>query len=195
MAGSGLDPVQFDAVADVAFSTVDPSVVFVVDGDGGMNNRLVALAIQTGDVRYHVGSTAGSGPDEFSVPHSIAYEPQFDRLWIADRSNNRTEVLFASDGSYVGELTCMRPGTAWGVRIDAARGVLAIADGALGRILIVALNGKDRFDVGNCTLLQTIPVPPADAHAHEMAIDPITGDLYVAFVGVPTFVQRYIRSG
>ena len=40
-AGSGLAPLQFDQVADLAISS--SGEIFIVDGDGGMNNRLIKL--------------------------------------------------------------------------------------------------------------------------------------------------------
>ena len=39
--GNGTSPLQFDQVADVAIS--DQGEMYIVDGDGGMNNRLLKL--------------------------------------------------------------------------------------------------------------------------------------------------------
>lgn len=41
VSGTGLHPLQFDAVADVSFGT--DKVIFVSDGDGGVNNRVLKL--------------------------------------------------------------------------------------------------------------------------------------------------------
>lgn len=58
----------------------------------------------------------GSGRAEFSSPHSVAVD-HLGRVWVADRGNNRTQV-FSEKFEWLGEWTCMRPGTPWGVRLS-----------------------------------------------------------------------------
>jgi hypothetical protein len=59
--GGGLAPIQFSVPADVAL--VPPSTVVVADGDGGFNNRVVALDEGTGTVLWSTGGN-GTGPGE-----------------------------------------------------------------------------------------------------------------------------------
>lgn len=124
-AGTGLNPVQFGAVADVAGDPDVPEYIYVVDGDGGPNNRLLKLNVVSGQVEWHVGGPApGAGRGAFDVPHSVALQPATAgaaaRLWVADRSNNRTVALSLA-GEWLGQWNCTRPGMPWGVRVDAAR--------------------------------------------------------------------------
>jgi DNA-binding beta-propeller fold protein YncE len=49
--------------------------------------------------------TPGSGPGQFHLPHSIAYDDE-GKLYVADRANKRIQ-LFTPDGEYLGEWTGM----------------------------------------------------------------------------------------
>lgn len=185
-------------VADVAFATGDDSMFYVVDGDGGPNNRLVAVDWATGKALWHVGGSPSSAPGLFDVPHSVAYDARRQALWIADRSNNRTQVLSAKDGSFMFEWTCFVPGgQPWAVRVDNARDSVIVADGTTGNVYIFddsASSAASDLAAASaappCTPAQTIPVPPAASHLHEMAVDEATGDVYIAQVGVPTGLVR-----
>jgi DNA-binding beta-propeller fold protein YncE len=49
--------------------------------------------------------TPGSGPGQFHLPHSIAYDDS-GKLYVADRSNKRIQ-MFTPEGQYLGEWTGM----------------------------------------------------------------------------------------
>jgi hypothetical protein len=81
VAGSGIDPIQFGSVADVAlgvagFGPFDGSV-WVSDGDGGINNRVVRLNTTT--TGGGVGATGGDNGDAASSLANMAGAP----LWVA----------------------------------------------------------------------------------------------------------------
>jgi hypothetical protein len=63
---------------------------YVVDGDGGMNNRM--LKIDTaGSVVAVSGNSNGTEPGQFNVPHNIVMDGM-SRLWVADRANKRIQA-------------------------------------------------------------------------------------------------------
>jgi DNA-binding beta-propeller fold protein YncE len=179
----------------MAFVGGDETQFYVVDGDGGPNNRLVAVEWSTGKVLWHVGGVPSSAPGLFDVPHSIAYDSKRNALWVADRSNNRTQVLSVKDGSFLFEWACFVPGgQPWGVRVDNARGSIIVADGTMGNVYIFDDSTTAADAAPSCNPAQTIPVPPAASHLHEMAVDEATGDVYIAQVGVPTGLVRIKAS-
>ena len=190
--GAGTNPMQFSSPADAALTS--RGVLLVSDGDGGSNNRVSALSREKktyGSMLWTVGS-AGTGPTDFSSPHSIAYLAGVDMAIVADRGNSRIKFLAASTGEMLGEwdsIECFNaqptsPGTAWGVRVDSARGRLFVADGALGTIYVLSVSGGTGWSsnsVPSCdgALLDTLSAPTIDSKPHEMAVDEMTGDLYV----------------
>ena len=71
--------------------------------DGYRNSRVHRF---TGDGRLVTSwGTPGSGPGQFHLPHSIAYDDD-GKLYVADRANKRIQ-LFTPDGDYLGEWTGM----------------------------------------------------------------------------------------
>jgi DNA-binding beta-propeller fold protein YncE len=69
----------------------------------------------------------GSGPGEFKTPHALAFDSQ-GRLFVADRGNNRVQIL-DSKGNFVAEWRQFgRPSD---VHID-ERGILYVADSESG---------------------------------------------------------------
>lgn len=101
--GTGLDPVQFDKVTDVAWNAAGQ--LLVTDGDvGGLNNRVLRLDA-AGRVLAHwsaPGDRPGNGPGEFNLPHAAVVD-RCDRLWVADALNHRVQVIDAT-GRPVGSL-------------------------------------------------------------------------------------------
>jgi sugar lactone lactonase YvrE len=95
---SGSGPDLFDQPTDVV---VAPSGdVFVTDSHrGGKNNRVVKFT-KAGTFVKEWGRK-GSGPGEFSEPHSIAMDSR-GRLFVGDRENNRIQI-FDQDGRYIAE--------------------------------------------------------------------------------------------
>jgi len=177
------------AVADVAVIPGNTSQFFVVDGDGGPNNRLLAMDWSSGRVVWHRGSAASSAPGSFDVPHSIAYDSGRHALWVADRSNNRTQVFSAHDGSLLFEWSCFEEGSQpWAIRIDNRRGAILVADGTLGKLYVFAYPVPAASAAGPppCKPVQVLDLPPAASKLHEMAVDEVTGAVFIAQVGSPT---------
>jgi DNA-binding beta-propeller fold protein YncE len=190
-AGSGIDPVQFSEPADIAIGF--NNYIMVSDGDGGINNRVLALDSGTLQVVYGIGGN-GTGPGQFSSPHSIAYEERFNRFWVADRGNNRLQAFLAESGIWIGEWTCVLPGQPWGVRIDNVRNKMFVADGLNGALYALQMNyGPSRYQLGECQLLQNITVGTANT-PHELDVDENTGDVYLAGVGTVPTIQRYYNA-
>jgi DNA-binding beta-propeller fold protein YncE len=179
--GGGLSPVQFSAPADLY---CDPSAVYISDGDGGINNRVLKLSgSNLESVLFHIGGL-GTGPGQFNTPHSIAYDSVTSTIWVADRGNKRLQQFDGETGAYINEwASCFSPGIPWGVRIYEAARVMFVADGASDNVYVLSMAGA------SCTLIQTIPFAN-NTEPHEMDVDQRTGDLYVAGVGaIPTMAK------
>ncbi len=177
-------------VADVATDPRNASRFFVVDGDGGPNNRLLALDWASGRVLWSRGGAPTAKPGGFDVPHSVAWDAGRQAVWVADRSNNRTQVLSARDGSFLFEWSCFLPGSQpWSVRIDSVRGTVLVADGTAGYLYVMPLPSADDPNPA-CRVSQALPLPPAAAKLHEMAVDETTGAIYIAQVGDPTALLK-----
>ena len=95
---SGSGPDLFDQPTDVVVAANGD--IFVTDSHrGGKNNRVVKF---TGDGTFIMEwGRKGSGPAEFSEPHTIAMDSQ-GRLFVGDRENNRIQI-FDQDGHYLDE--------------------------------------------------------------------------------------------
>jgi hypothetical protein len=62
----------------------------VVDGDGGMNNRLLKIGAD-GQVQAVTSNMNSTLPGQFDIPHNIVMD-DMRRLWVADRANKRIQV-------------------------------------------------------------------------------------------------------
>jgi len=185
-------PLHFGNVADV---TSDGSNIYISDGDGGVNDRVVKLDSDL-NVVWTVGlNTTGSRPGEFASPHSIAWNNGY--LYVADRENNRTQI-FTDKAAFVAELkgkstgSC-EPQTPWSVRVDRKNNLLFVIDSffqpgpaAQGRLLV--------FDMQNftCNIVSGIPIGFSTSEAHLMTYDEGSMSIYVAFIAGAPFVQRYV---
>ncbi len=113
--GSGLNPVQFDKVTDIAFDSL--GYLWVTDGDiNGMNNRVLQIDPITQDVLQvwsAPNNNDGNQPKEFHLPHSISID-EYDRVWIADALNCRVQVI-KTDGTFLQELNCFGTDGVYGV--------------------------------------------------------------------------------
>ena len=202
--GSGTSPPQYSHVADAA--PRKGGGLLIADGDGGANNRVALLspdASAPGGAHWVWGvGGEGTGLGQFQSPHSVALQAGTDTAWVADRGNNRLQALDASTGAVRGvwDSACLAGGQPWGVRLDEKRARMLVADGLNGRVFVLNLtdagSGAGNAPLGACspaTLLQTldigVPLKP-----HELAIDDLNGDLYVACVGTPTWVLKYAAA-
>jgi sugar lactone lactonase YvrE len=97
----GLDGAHFQSPSDVI--TAPNGDIFVADGHGaiagtvpdGLQMRIVKFD-KTGKFIAAWGGVAGAGPAQFNTPHALALDGK-GRLYVADRSNNRIQIL-SQDG-------------------------------------------------------------------------------------------------
>ncbi|MDB5142917.1 MAG: hypothetical protein JWQ66_1630 [Mucilaginibacter sp.] len=113
--GTGIDPVQFDKVTNVAFDS--EGMMWVTDGDiNGLNNRVLQINPVTREVLQvwcAPGDVPGNGPGQFNLPHAVDIDA-FDRVWIADALNNRIQVL-TTGGTFLQQLDCFATDGVYGV--------------------------------------------------------------------------------
>ena len=215
--GSDITPfLQYGNVADGDFDGAR-GIAYVADGDGGVNNRIVAL-----DATKHIndpeallwvaGNGAQSPPDpHFSSPHSVCFHRRTRSLFVADREMNRTQVLDASTGEVLGEWTCPslgHAGKAWGVRSSFPGDdlvFLAVADSPeTGRDQWVHVLDGSQMSAGKpgaCHVLQSIQIPTKlCVTPHEVGVDMDNGDMYLACVtanatqGNPKGLMKFSRT-
>jgi sugar lactone lactonase YvrE len=96
VAGDG--PNTFNAPSDIAIA--ENGDIFVADGHGGATNARVVKFSKDGKFIKAWG-TKGSGPGEFNIPHTIAFDSR-GRVFIGDRGNNRIQI-FDQDGKFLEE--------------------------------------------------------------------------------------------
>jgi sugar lactone lactonase YvrE len=96
IAGDG--PNTFNAPSDVAVA--ENGDIFVADGHGGATNARVVKFSKDGTFIKAWG-TKGSGPGEFNIPHTIAFDSR-GRVFVGDRGNNRIQI-FDQDGKFLDE--------------------------------------------------------------------------------------------
>src|SRR5438093_11382958 len=75
--------------------------IFVTDGHG-KNDRVLKFS-KDGKLIKTWGHH-GSGPGEFDQPHDISIGGTQNRIYIADRSNNRVQI-FDQDGNFIAAWT------------------------------------------------------------------------------------------
>jgi DNA-binding beta-propeller fold protein YncE len=93
---SGSGPDLFDQPTDVVVAPNGD--IFITDSHrNGLNNRVVKFTAAGKYVREW--GRKGSGPGEFSEPHTIAMDSR-GRLFVGDRENNRIQI-FDQDGRYL----------------------------------------------------------------------------------------------
>jgi hypothetical protein len=174
-----LYPLQFGSVADITSDS--NGNIYISDGDGGVNDRVVKL---NRDLRleWSVGlNSTGPGPSQFSSPHSLAYQARFDRLFVADRGNNRTQVFNASTGDFLGEWRgageC-EPLTPWCVRVDEKNQLLFLIDSGFGtgpllqgRLLVFDISQEFDLAFPKCTLVTGEGPPPTHKHESQLMME------------------------
>ncbi len=150
---------MFRQVTDVAWDGAGDTFI----SDGYINSR-VAKVDKNGDWIKQWGEP-GSGPGQFSTPHSIATDAQ-GNVYVADRGNRRIQV-FDGDGKFLRQITIdvpapadahaaignkptatttgtiQAPGAPWAVCITPGPNqVLYSSDAFPGRIYKLSLDGK-----------------------------------------------------
>jgi hypothetical protein len=204
--GTGLNPVQFDEVTDIAWDAMGNSLIS--DGDlNGLNNRLLKLD-SSGKVLISwsaPGDEPGSGPLQFNLPHALLVD-RCDRVWIADALNHRVQVM-DSDGTYRGELTSF-----------GNLGVYALALGASASsqpatVLFVGASPTTGAGTGTVYLFAApmdcahpnitnqapfasfnVPIPSSTSTTllHSLTVDPQTWDVYLSVLGGNLPPQKWV---
>lgn len=204
--GTGLDPVQFDKVTDIAFGPED--IRFITDGDlDGLNNRTLTL----GPAQKVLADWSapdnqpGSGPKEFDLPHDVEVD-DCQRVWVVDALNHRVQVITA-EGEFLGQLACFGETPAYGLALvrlsqqltrvwittnstGASSGMVSIFDipSACGAPPVLECDSLvASFEV-------TLPTTGETSLLHSIAVDPATQDVYLALLGGTLPPQRWIRQ-
>uniref|UniRef100_A0A8C5WF73 Peptidylamidoglycolate lyase n=1 Tax=Leptobrachium leishanense TaxID=445787 RepID=A0A8C5WF73_9ANUR len=160
-AGTSLTPLQFDQPAEIFVEKNGD--LYIADGDGGLNNRVLKLTDQFW-LEWTLGGN-GTNPGQFYIPHSVAVD-DVGRVWVADRGNKRIQVFdktsgeplglwstcFTDDGPYsvrygsplsgiVHEQKAGDPGT-WSPKTEITGNVLAFHEPWLEKVLCRAVLSK-----------------------------------------------------
>ena len=173
--------VRFNMPTDLAFLSDGSFVV----SDGYVNSRVVKFTPQ--GVVAGVWGTKGNRPLQFNVPHSVAVDDR-DRIYVADRENDRIQVL-DSEGQFLAEWTDVdRP-----ITVRYAAGSLFVlsnldADRGVVRRLDVDGNLIDSFPTKPTGTTEDYEWP------HGMAVTADGSDVYVGFTLTGRRVQRYRES-
>lgn len=144
--------------------------IYVSDGYG---NARVHKFSPDGNLLLSWG-TPGSGPGQFRIPHFIWVDKQ-DRVWVADRENNRIQI-FNAQGEFLDQWTdLIRPSD---ICID-DEGIVYVAETGL-RVSIFSPEGKlmarwgNEHDKESALFIAT----------HNIRVDS-RGDIYVGEVPMP----------
>ena len=172
--------------------------IFVSEGHGGDVSRIVKLS-KDGTLIKSIGRK-GTGRVEFDQPHGLAMDSQ-GRLFVADRSNNRIQILDQNGGFIAEWKQFSRPS---GLYID-RHDVLYVADSESGDA-----EGKYGYNPGwkrgirigsarDGSVAAFIPDPKPNPNgagstsaAEGVAAD-VDGVVYGAEVG-PRGIKRYVKK-
>jgi len=173
--------VRFNMPTDVAFLSDGSFVV----SDGYVNSRVVKFDPRGKPIA--TWGTKGSKPLQFHTPHSIAIDGQ-DRIYVADRGNNRIQVLTAR-GEFV---------TAW-TNVDCPVTVRFAADHLFVLSNLEADKGIVRCLDPDGRIVDSFRTkPPGDPGdfewPHGLAVTPDGTDVYVGFTLTGRRIQRYRRA-
>jgi DNA-binding beta-propeller fold protein YncE len=173
----------FNRPAGVALSSSGD--IYVSDGYG---NARVHRFSHDGTLLFSWGEP-GDGPGQFRIPHSIWVDRQ-DRVWVADRENNRIQI-FTGQGEFLSQWTDLKRPT--DIFIDDEETVYVSELGL--RVSIFTIDGKLLARWGSDEQDKETAVFLAP---HAIAVDS-QGDLYVGevckrYAGVdrgPRTVQKF----
>lgn len=166
--------------------------IYVAEGHGGDNARIVVFD-KSGKYRREFGKK-GTGPGEFDQPHGLAFDDK-ERLFVADRSNDRVQIL-DKNGTFIEEWRQFsRPS---GVYIR--DGMIYVADSESGSIEPGRKDWPRGIRIGSLAegkVTAFIPDPRPDAKgtsaAEGVAAD-AAGNIYGAEVG-PRALKKYVKGG
>ncbi|MGH9141577.1 MAG: 6-bladed beta-propeller, partial [Vicinamibacterales bacterium] len=164
--------------------------IFVSEGHGAGNDRLFKFS-KKGDL-VKVWGRKGAGPNEFDQPHALAMDSR-GRLFVADRANNRIQIL-DQDGNFLEEWRQFsRPSGLYIDRLD----TLYVADSeSMSRNHPGWRRGIRIGSAKDGSVREFIPDPDVRAittsGAEGVAVD-LDGNVYGAEVG-PKSVKKYVRK-
>ena len=163
---------------------------FVSEGHGGANSRILKFT-KDGKLIKTIGRK-GSGPGEFDAPHGLAIDSK-GRLFVADRGNNRVQIL-DQDGKFIDQWPQFSRPSGIAIRND----VLYTADSESGSVNPGHKEWKRGIRVGNVSdgkVTAFIPDPNENATgtsaAEGVAVD-AQGNIFGAEVG-PRAVKKYVK--
>ena len=165
--------------------------IFVGDGHGGKSNARIVKFDKNGKFIKTWG-THGSGPGEFNVPHTLAFDSK-GRLFVGDRANNRIQI-FDQDGHFIEQWTQFsRPS---GIFID-KHDMIYVADSESNANSHPGWKRGMRVGyVKDGSVIAFIPDPEANpintSAAEGVAVDS-KGTIYGAEVG-PKDLKKYVKK-
>uniref|UniRef100_A0A8C7Y5I4 NHL repeat-containing protein 3 n=1 Tax=Oryzias sinensis TaxID=183150 RepID=A0A8C7Y5I4_9TELE len=175
-AGSGLDPLQFDQPAEIFVH--ESGEMYIVDGDGGTNNRLLKLSKELEVLWIH--AEKGQGLAQFYIPHSVTVDGA-QRVWVADRGNKRIQVFNSITGDWLGTWgSCFSEDAPYSVRLTPDKKYFVVVQ--LNTNQISLLDAPPVGLIGQCRVVSVIQLAE-DVKPHLVDLDLKTGALYVAEIG------------
>ncbi|XP_059401349.1 NHL repeat-containing protein 3-like [Carassius carassius] len=183
-AGSSLSPLQFDQPAEIFVHS--SGEIYIVDGDGGMNNRLIKLSRDLQVLWMH--GEKGQGLAQFYIPHSVAVD-SYQRVWVADRGNKRIQVFNSVTGDWLGSWgSCFKEDAPYSVRLTPDQKYLVVAE--LNTNQITLLEAPPIGIIGQCQVVSSIQLAE-DVKPHLLDVDLKNAALYVAEIGANQ-AQKFI---
>ncbi|XP_078134692.1 NHL repeat-containing protein 3-like [Sander vitreus] len=175
-AGSGMNPLQFDQPAEIFVH--DSGEMYIVDGDGGMNNRLIKLSKEQEVLWMH--GEKGQGLAQFYIPHSVTVD-NAHRVWVADRGNKRIQVFNSITGDWLGTWgSCFTEDAPYSVRLTPDKKYFVVVQ--LNTNQISLLDAPPVGLIGQCSVVSVIQLAE-EVKPHLVDLDLKTGALYVAEIG------------
>lgn len=175
-AGSGLNPLQFDQPAEIFVH--DSGEMYIVDGDGGMNNRLIKLSKEQEVLWIH--GEKGQGLAQFYIPHSVTVD-NAQRVWVADRGNKRIQVFNSITGDWLGTWgSCFTEDAPYSVRLTPDKKYFVVVQ--LNTNQISLLDAPPVGLIGQCRVVSVIQLAD-EVKPHLVDLDLKRGALYVAEIG------------
>jgi hypothetical protein len=174
--------------------TNEKGEIFISEGHGANPNDRILKYTPQGKLIKTIGKR-GSGPGEFNGPHALAFDSK-GRLFVGDRSNNRTQIL-DQEGTFIADWPQFsRPS---GLFID-RNDMLYSADSESGSVNPAHGDWKRGIRVGSVKdgkVIAFIPDPQSDLKQGTLAAEGVAvdqqGNIYGAEVG-PRKLQKYVRK-